>query len=257
MINSVKAAYAVQVGNLHLAAKLPCQDSIFFFRGERACCLALADGAGSVPGSELASSAVCKALAKAAVSCFAEWSVMADDDLKQEILNLAADSVDAAVPGRKPDCTLLLVAIADDGRALWCHIGDGGIFFVSDGECRLLSEPENGLESYITFFLSGADAARHLRVGRTVLSRDSAFLLCSDGVEPTLYDAEAGLCAPAVRIVAEWLRAEPESAVSEALDSHLNSLFRQRSDDDMSLGVICYYPSDSFQAESTECPLDE
>ena len=43
-------------------------------------------------------------------------------------------------------------------------ISDGVMFMTDENGTEVLSKPENGLYKNETFFLSGADAAEHLRI---------------------------------------------------------------------------------------------
>lgn len=253
MTENIKAAFAAQPGNLHLGLELPCQDSVAFHRGPSACCLALADGAGSVSGSELAAGAVCRGLARELALRFDVWFRQEDELLKSELLRLCAQFAEEADPGRKPDCTLLLTAISIDGAVLWCHIGDGGLFCCSDTSCIQISSPENGAAANETYFLSGREAHMHLRVGRLRLRQAATFLLCSDGVEPVLYDRQAGHCAPAVGILSGWMREDRPEEVSLALERHLDGLFRSKTDDDMSLGMICWTSPERPAQTGSDC----
>ena len=239
-----KCAAAKQVGTSHQETGRPCQDSVYIEKGEQFACVALADGAGSREDSELAANAATKAFAVELAARFDEWYAMSDEELKERTINFCREAVRVAAPETEPACTLLAVAAAQDGRSLACHIGDGAIIACSgDGDRILLSHPENGSELYYTFFLSGTKALEHFRIYRDIDPRYTAFLLCSDGAGASLFNLE-GETARAVNIFAAWLAHYPEDEVSEKLSQELDDLFREKTNDDMSIALLGRFDSD-------------
>lgn len=84
-----------------------------------------------------------------------------------------------------------VVLAVKDSRYLIVHIGDGCVFRADvQGNMELLSAPENGRYACETFFVTDADADRHLRI-RTGQTEDTiSFFLMTDGMADVLGDSE-------------------------------------------------------------------
>lgn len=132
-----------------------------------------------------------------------------------------------------------VVAIAEDGRYISGHIGDGVQILVEpNGEMRTFSPPENGEYENETWFITGDDAVEHLRIQKGTLQAGSTLLMMSDGTAKSLYQTSTGEPAPACRTIARWLKEKEEDEVSFLLEKNMNEVFWSRTSDDMSLIVI-------------------
>lgn len=257
----LKCAYALQPGTGHLADDLPCQDSVSVVQTEDGCFAVLCDGAGSVPGAEEISRAVASGLAAYAAGKFDQLYAMEESLLKQTILGVCLDSLERAAPGRPAHCTLLMAALHRDGRALLCHLGDGVILTLSGEDSgRVFSWPENGSRKNETFFVSGPNPLRHLRIYRGLPEETWSVLLSSDGISDMLYFLPEGNAVSALEVITGWLQNLDEEAVCEKLDTELNELFRKGTQDDMSLVLLYREPEDSdtpTEPEPMEAPKEQ
>ena len=239
MVEQLKLAVGALQGLAHESRGEPCQDSVSACRAAHAACVALCDGAGSVPGSERVSEAVARALASLAAERFERLWTLRDAVLRDLIVSAGTAAALAAAPEVRPACTVLLAAMSDDGRCLVCHLGDGAVLAVPPaGGGRLLSAPENGESLSRTFFLSGPEPRQHLRVYRP---EAEALLLCSDGVSPRMYE-RSGAASPAVGKMVGWLRSGGEAHAEALIGDALRNVFRSQSADDLSLAILLRAP---------------
>ena len=234
---SVKYAAAAACGQSHLLEGQLCQDVASGVAVGPVTAVAVSDGAGSCPSSELAAQCACTWVLKLFSQRFDALYAAAESDLAE---TLAKEGQAALQAAHLPEglCTLLVAACHNDGRWLAAHIGDGYIFQLSDGPARVLSPPENGAFANETFFLCEADAQEHLRIYRGRAIGRMAVLLTSDGCGAALYDIERGAPAPAVEILCSWLADHDGEAVSQALESQLTGIFSEASEDDLSIAVL-------------------
>ncbi len=230
------AGIAVQ-GLMHEKCGLPCQDACIGMEGIEARCIVLADGAGSVPSSEIIADAVVKAIADLVGSHFDSLYEMDDSDLKQRII-YEAEQACSEEGEFKPDCTLLVSACSSDGRVLLMHIGDGCIFGTEDGEGMVISKPENGEAANMTYFLSGRTAFYHLRIYRSLPDNCTGVMLCSDGAEEALYDKANGTAAPAVKKIIGWMHEYNEETVQDVLERAVKDNIQKKTKDDISIIVM-------------------
>ncbi len=234
-----KMAYASQTGTSHLLLKKECQDRVVGIEGLDGCCIVLADGAGSVPQSGEAAEVVTHAVGKTLTENFMYWYGLSDEDFATQMTAHCCDAVDKKNPDLKASCTLLAAAVSFEGKTILCHVGDGIVFGVLEtGEIQVISQPENGDELNLTYFLSGPNANRHMRRYLDLPEGCTAVLLCSDGAGVSLWNVATGECAPAIRKMAEWMRTMDEKTVSELVSQYLDELFRNNTEDDMSIAII-------------------
>ena len=235
-----EASSAVYAGRFHRAAGSPCQDRTAFARTDRAVCAALADGAGSRAHSEVGAACATAIAARLLSSRFDALWALSDEALRAELMEQClAELSRETLPLRELACTLLFFAAHRDGRFLAGHIGDG-VIVLSDAESRVLSTPENGDTLSETYFLTGADAAEHLRVYRGTLPPEGTALLMSDGMAESLYRRFDGSPAPACGRIAQWLHEGDPQVVDQALAAHMEKTFSRRSDDDLSLIAVAW-----------------
>ncbi len=227
-----KAAAAGQTGAYHLLTKTPCQDSIAVSASEDGITAVLCDGAGSAERAEVISHAVARRLCGAVSECFEQWYESDDESIGKLLISLAARAVKERDPSLQADCTLILFA-AEEDHSLLIHIGDG---IAADTE-KVISAAENGETDIQTYFLSGEHALQHIRIQRDPEWTDM-LLLTSDGLSSVLYDRIAERPAPAVGIMAEWMRSDP-SAAEEKLKQTMQDMFMDYTGDDMSIILIC------------------
>lgn len=234
-----KMSHAIWTGRRHQAENIPCQDRTAAERRGPVCCAALADGAGSRSSSDIGAACVTRYAAGLFCQRFEElWEM-------EDLAGYLAQGCAGALAREEPPIyelasTLLFFAAHEDGRFLSGHLGDGVQILVEDGLLSVFSPPENGTYQNETFFLTGDDAAQHLRTRRGRLEGPGALLMMSDGLAESLYQYASGTPAPACRKVAQWLQDGGEEAVSQALERNMEQVFSQRTGDDLSLAVVAW-----------------
>ena len=228
-----KTIAARQIGNYHITVGLPCQDAVYKYEDDSSAVIVLADGAGSSEKSEIFSSCIVELVGEYLTEYFDELYREEPAGISRCIRSLA-DQVSKEI-GVSADCTLLAYARKDEQDIL-IHVGDGIILGVGE-RARVLSWPENGDYSNETFFLSGPNTERHLRVQKQMEEIDTV-LMCSDGISNELYNKATGEIARAVYIFREWLCNYPEDQVEKKMTEELVSLFSIHTEDDMSIAML-------------------
>ena len=250
----MKTAAAVRQGTGHLMQGLPCQDRAAGSSRPPCAAVALCDGAGSRQHSERAA------------ECLSQWAVQWLPGVFDRLYRLPEEGIAAVLlqeglaqlrelemPLDECLCTFLAFARHEDGRWIAAHIGDGCILLPD----AVLSFPENGRYANETYFFSGPQAARHLRVRKGRDRTATAVLLTSDGCADALYDRCTGSPAPAVRKLCAGLETHTQEEAQQALARNLSEVFSGRSDDDLSLALLwCPAPElpgeDSIPDETPE-----
>lgn len=226
-----KIAICAVTGIYHEVDDGPCQDAVGKYENDYCSAVALCDGAGSVENSEIASNLVVSALSKYLCENFEE--LYSDDDetvvtkvckYLEELSNLNTI---------KLDCTLLAVATNNNDKDLIIHVGDGVIIGKRLGEYEIVSYPENGEASNITYFLSNDDLRKHMHI---LKNKADGYLLTSDGISNLLYDTNE--VKKAVSIMFSWIENADEAVVEEKLKSEIERTFKQYTLDDISVAIL-------------------
>lgn len=229
MSTSVKIAKCAVKGVYHDFISLPCQDAVGSYVDGNYTCICLCDGCGSVENSELASKFICDNLPKYLCHNFDYFYNLEDEMIASKLIEDMKSQ--ASEEGIKLDCTMLTV-VSDGEKEIILHIGDG-IIIAQDMICEGISLPENGDEDNETYYLSGKEAFKHLRIKR---ASNKAYFLTSDGISYLIYSN--GSVLPAVDIMLNWLRDNDEKAVEKQCLSEIERLFKQRSNDDISIVMM-------------------
>ena len=235
-----KISLASVTGVDHSRRKVPCQDKTAVFAGDDYTTAALADGAGSRPYSHIGAEQATVAIASKLYVRFEDfWNYEPHMTATGAWVEATNAMLNEPYSLHDQACTLLFFAIAEDGRYISGHIGDGVQILVEpDGKMRVFSPPENGEYENETWFITGDDAVEHLRIQKGRLEAGSTLLMMSDGTAKSLYQSSSGEPAPACRTIARWLENQPEDEVSFLLEKNMYKVFRSRTMDDMSLIVI-------------------
>lgn len=238
----IKHAEARQTGTLHKVEGLPCQDAAGFYENDEVAVIVLADGAGSVDHSEIASETVVFQMPSFIADHFD--TLFSDDEaaLKTKVLDAAETFVRIEDKNMHAYCTFLCVAIHKKSRkSILMHLGDGMILGIDNMEHPWVNEsicfPENGEETNLTYFLYGNNAPKHLRIMRFNNDINKMYLLCSDGVSSSLYNFTDKKPANALNVFYGWIKNHDEN-ISYMIDRELDELFRNNSNDDMSIAVL-------------------
>lgn len=226
-----KIATCAEKGIYHEASNLLCQDAVGKCKTDNLAAVVLCDGAGSVSESEKASHLVCDALPKYLTENYNALYLKEEQEVKNDIYNyLIEQSKKENIP---LDCTMLAIVSNNHGESIILHIGDGVIIGRTDEGYEAISKPENGSESYITYFLSGETALDHLRVKKETVRE---ILLTSDGLSDLLYSDSK--VKKAVQVMLDWLKNSDEATVENKCKEEINRLFKQHTTDDISIAMM-------------------
>ena len=187
-------------GQLHIQSSLPCQDACAYrVLPSGVIVIAVADGLGSAPFSEVGA----RVVVEAAVAVTAEWL----DSVAAPVASLE-NSVRAAVAaGRKAldersvaescklrdlACTLILAVMQEHGLGV-AHIGDGAVVGEVEGSLRLISAPGESEFTNEVVPITSADWEEHLRIV-SLPSRVGSIAVFTDGCQRAAFrKSEAGL----------------------------------------------------------------
>jgi serine/threonine protein phosphatase PrpC len=205
------------------------------------------DGAGSTSKGWLGAVLVSKLVSNWLVANFARVLEMSKDDAGRKVVATAKRclrrlATKECVNLREFACTMAAVAVAQDGRWVALHLGDGGIVGQFDTDLKPICVPKKGKFVNETFFVTDEDAASNvdiqtsLRTGYPTLP--SGFALFSDGVEISLLDRRSMQVAPVVATMLGWLVENSEKEVTEAIEANLKAVFREKTSDDCTLALL-------------------
>lgn len=240
-----KVSRAVCTGRHHRQEEIPCQDRVAVRREGPVVCCALADGAGSRIRSELGAECVTQAATELLSDRFEALWTMEDAPLGGVVIDHCIQALSRLEPPIcELACTLLFCAAHRDGRFLAGHLGDGVMIREESGTLSVFSPPDNGAYQNETYFITGKDAAEHLRIRRGRWMAEGTLLLMSDGTADSLYHYADGTPAAACQTLAAWLRDGEESVISQALQDNLERTFSKRTGDDMSLILLSWREDD-------------
>lgn len=229
MVSKFKIAECTEVGTYHKSINHVCQDAVGKYETENCAVVVLCDGAGSIENSEKDSKYVCDHFPEYIASHFDELYCMSKSELVEKVSN----QIKIYKRYCNLHCTMLSVCMHQDGRCLVLHVGDGMIFGEDEKGFQLISNAENGSESYITFFLSSDHLQDHLRVSKKSCN---SFFLTSDGLSDLLYSKQSVMNA--VSIMVNWLKEYDACDVEEKYKQEMQELFSERTQDDMSIAII-------------------
>ena len=231
----IRIAGSRAAGKGHLLKAEPCQDAVAFFRDRDAACVALADGAGSLRYSHFASETITRCISQYIATNFD--ALFFSDSIKEKIYSRCIECLEALdIPMNEMACTMLCVAMKNN-NAILVHVGDGMIINVNEGAAHIVSGPENGQSQNETYFITEYMDMNRLRVSVTDMAT-GIYMLMSDGTMESLYERKSKTIAPAAIKIASWLHMADEEAVSNKIKETLETLFRQKTADDMSLIMI-------------------
>lgn len=225
----IKIVHTEIRGTLHVANDIPCQDKISYMTNDRSSCIALADGAGSCRlshiGAQICVDQVCK--------YFNENDALESTEFLEQ---LRGALIDSGYPINALSSTLLFVYINNSNTVTVGHIGDGMIIECFDGKGSVVSFPENGSESNITFFTTDDNVEKHFRVKSFEIPNDDyTVFLMSDGGAELFYNNKTNTVATAVDKISQWIKDESEDDVNNALKINLTEMAKLSTSDDVSL----------------------
>lgn len=221
---------AAAAGSSHVLAGLPCQDAYAFQVVGDALVAAVCDGAGSAASSHVGAglvsagvvSEVARHLLSAGENGRQPWPGTMEDthnwlhDLLAEVRAQLNAHAQAAGSPLADYATTLVGVIATPAGGWFFHVGDGVAVADSHEGAITVSQPENGEYANETYFITGADWARHLRLLR--IDAPQRLALMSDGASSFVMDrGNQALFAPFIAPVEKFLLATDEPRGSAAL----------------------------------------
>ena len=257
IIEKWKNANTYVIGKYHIDSNLACQDRTYYDEGNGIKVVVLADGAGSQKKSEIGAEITCKCICDLMINNFTQYLLMFENEktspnrhrdcmrkLSKEIISTATEklkekALELNMPVGGLASTLLFFAISD-AFYIMGHIGDGviaGLFSENNSlNVKILSEPENGSASNITFFVTDSDAADHLRLSAGKLENLIGVLLTSDGAGDVLFNAN-GVDKSVVELFVKFNR-KTSGDYEKILSEYLSKVVSNYSRDDLSLNII-------------------
>jgi serine/threonine protein phosphatase PrpC len=255
-----KNAHTYVQGTSHRSNNVPCQDRTFYIEENGLYVMTLADGAGSRDYSHFGATIVTQVTARIVADNFSDYIQKLEEHgktpieieqnkrfVKESILDrLMKQLEDYALTNNIPSVkelasTLLFCAVDYRNRFIIGHIGDGliGASFLTqdDGYSMVLSEPENGDQSNITFFVTDDKVMDHFRIQSGVFSNLEAIYLMSDGVADVFYSSFEGL-SDQIRDFANKYNGKTEEAYSAYLSKVLETKIAEESSDDLSINLL-------------------
>ncbi len=256
------------VGRSHEREGLCCQDAWAKHRSDNCAGTVLAacvcDGAGSAKsaqtGAELVSTFLArwlaenfdKVLAEHADALFEAFSAI------REAMGQRAGQENGALGDYA--CTVVAVAVRDDGQWVAWHLGDGGIIAQFSETIRVLSAPKKGEFANVTHFITDDDAYAQVGCYNSKLCNEAesplGFVLFTDGVEMSLFVRKTGEVAPAVAKILGWHELADEEQVSAAIRENLRDVFRGLTGDDCTI-VMLRWCVGAASVDSGEKPANE
>lgn len=219
----------------------PCDDRVRFTRSSQVTVLALADGAGSASHAGLGADIAVRT-ALSASRRRRELLLHGDvdaaaaailRDVRTAVARAAreADVIEAALAS-----TLAVVVVGDD-RYFTGQVGDGVVVAeTAGGSWRTLLPGQRGEHANETVFVTSARAEMAAQQG--ALADERTFAVMSDGAADVLWDRDSGSTAVALHRMAAWLDDVPPRRASAAIARAARDVFRRRTTDDCSLGVL-------------------
>lgn len=260
IFQSNKNANTFVQGNSHRGNNTPCQDRTFFIEEDGLYVMTLADGAGSKEFSHLGAEIVTQMTARILVDSFNDFIQKLEEHgktnleieqnkrlVKESILDrltkqLEDYTLNNGIPSVKELASTLLFCATDyRNRFIIGHIGDGliGATFLTqeDAYSMVLSEPENGAQSNITFFVTDDKALDHFRIKSGVFSNLESVYLMSDGVAEVFYSSFEGL-SDNIREFARGFKGKQQKPFEDSLSKVLETQVAKESDDDLSINLL-------------------
>lgn len=264
IIEKWKNVQAYEIGKLHISRNMVCQDRTHFKEINGVKIVSLADGAGSKSKSEIGAEIVCEKICELLSTKFIDYLLCFEDEktnqakhkknmaaLSKEIISyllssLKEKAVELNIPVEELSSTMLFFAIKDN-HYIMGHIGDGviaGLYNENNAyRVRVISEPENGERSNITFFVPDTNAFEHLHLEAGSIDNLKGVLLTSDGAGTVLFN---GLSVDDnVYKLFSNFQSRQHIEYSQVVSKFLREIISNYSTDDMSLNILLLEDSDT------------
>lgn len=175
------------VGTYHERIGRPCEDSSYTLYKKNVAIAVVSDGAGAYENSELGSKITAMIALKVMSDDFDEIYDMPEGYAVNHILGKIYAELEHTVDElectmESLSATLVLVALHNDGRYIYFHVGDGIIASMDKkGQTKIISYYEHDIADNVTTFVTIPDT--DYNYGKGIQSNISSFMLMSDGAE--------------------------------------------------------------------------
>jgi len=236
-----KTADAYVQGKSHIKKDIPCQDRTYSLNRKNMSIISLSDGAGSRKHSDIGATILTKEISNLLYKNFNRL-YDADPILVQKYIVyslvrlLEKKSLKMDINIKELASTLLFVAVKGE-KFIAGHIGDGVIGYVKNEEALVLSKPENGEFSNVTYFLN-KKTWQKLKLFKGKLEGISGFILMSDGPESSLYNKSNNSLSKINKTMIKWLDNYSQKQVKKALKENIAEFLTKRTIDDCSINLL-------------------
>lgn len=264
IIEKWKNAQTYVIGKMHVTRGLVCQDRTWSMEANGVKVIALADGAGSKEKSEIGAEIVTKRICELLCENFVEYLMMFEEKDRDEaqhnrnmeelsktiissvMASLKAKAMEMNLAVEELSSTMLFFATKDNHYILG-HVGDGviaGLYNENNANrVRVISDPENGEKSNVTFFVPDSNAYEHLRLdaGDTELLR--GIVLTSDGAGGVLF-SDGKVDGNVLKLFSNFQDRTTEE-YEQIISKFLKEIVGNYSTDDLSLNILTLEDSDT------------
>lgn len=269
IIEKWKNVQVYEIGKLHITRNMVCQDRTFYKEANGVKIIALADGAGSKSKSEIGASLVCEKVCELFSSRFTDYLLYFEEEklsqakhkkntyaLSKEIITylvseLKSKALELNIAVEELSSTLLFFAIKDN-HYIMGHIGDGviaGLYNENNAyRVRVISEPENGERSNITFFVPDTNAVEHLHLQAGNVENLRGVLLTSDGAGTVLFNGNA--VDDNIYKLFSGFHNQTSETYAKIISRFLREIISNYSTDDMSLNILSLEDTDTDTVKS-------
>lgn len=273
IIQRHKNIHYTQQGKAHAASGIVCQDRTFYLEKDGIYIMTLADGAGSREMSHIGAEIVTEVAANVLADNFKSFIQQLErynkspkeiEKQEQEIKSILLDAIlkelNRVVKSKKLDSvkdlasTLLFVATDYQNRYLTGHIGDGVImtsfYSMSETYFTILSEPENGEESNITYFVTDDRAIDHFRIHYGTFKNLNGIIMMSDGLGEVFYSEHNGVRSDVGQFLLGYKEKTKIDYTAE-LEKAFQTQLRDMSTDDLSINVLLVERSNLLETQQS------
>ena len=271
IIEKWKQSDATYIGSSHSSRGEVCQDRTFSLINNGVHAIALADGAGSKEQSHLGSEFVTRRVCELLTENFNEYLLLCEkrgiteEEHKKNITKLTKMIIDELLKGLNKisveknisifdlSSTLLFYAMKDN-YYIQGHIGDGviGLLINDNGteDIKVGSEPKNGDQPNITFFITDPDSYENLRIQGGTNYGINGVILIRDGTQELLYNGVV-FHESTPKIFEKFNYVTPK-VFREILTAFLKETASKVTDDDLSINILYKESLDTNDSISDE-----
>jgi hypothetical protein len=260
IIQHYKNINLTQQGTAHKASGVVCQDKTVYIEQDGIYVMTLSDGAGSRDLAHFGAEIITQVAAEVLVDKFKMFiqqlerynksliEIERDEQLVKEVLLEAIlDELNKYAKANKLSSvkelagTLLFFATDHQNRFISGHIGDGVVvasfYSLTSTYFTVISEPENGEESNITYFVTDDNVMEHFRLNYGTLKNLDGICLMSDGLGEVFYSEKTGVQNDLGQFFRGFQEQQPNeyfATVNKAFQNQLKNL----STDDLSINLL-------------------